>query len=98
MGAGLARALGVSNFSCRKLRALLDDPRRSRPVSVLQAEAHPFWPNAQLVAACAAAGVHFTAYSALARAAAARQERSAAARSTCARARAHRRQMSPRQR
>jgi aryl-alcohol dehydrogenase-like predicted oxidoreductase len=35
--AGLVRALGVSNFSVRKLEALLAAPRQ-RPVSVVQAE------------------------------------------------------------
>jgi alcohol dehydrogenase (NADP+) len=62
--AGLARALGVSNFSSRKLEALLASAR-CKPVSVLQAEAHPYWPNTALVAACAKHGVHFTAYSTL---------------------------------
>jgi diketogulonate reductase-like aldo/keto reductase len=65
VGAGLCRAIGVANFSARKLDALLDDPSRTRPVSVLQAEAHPYWRNDALVAHCAARGVHFTAYSAL---------------------------------
>jgi alcohol dehydrogenase (NADP+) len=37
VAAGLVRALGVSNFSVRKLEALLAAPRQ-RPVSVVQAE------------------------------------------------------------
>ena len=62
--ARLAAAIGVANFSTRKLRALLTAPR-CKPVSVVQAECHPYWLNSALIQECLAHGVHFTAYSAL---------------------------------
>jgi len=59
----LARAIGVSNLSERKLRALM--AAASVPPAVNQVEAHPLWRNGALVRACAGLGVHVTAYSPL---------------------------------
>ena len=62
---GLVRAVGVSNFSITKLRNLL--PHATKPISVLQVEAHPYWRNDEVADFCAANGIHFSAYSALVR-------------------------------
>ncbi|WP_411867405.1 aldo/keto reductase [Vulcanococcus limneticus] len=61
--AGLTRHIGVSNFSSRKLHDLLAHGR-IRP-EVNQVERHPLLQQPALVADCAAAGVHITAYSPL---------------------------------
>jgi len=61
--AGLVRHIGVSNFSSRKLHELLAHCR-IRP-EVNQVERHPLLQQAGLVANCAAADVHITAYSPL---------------------------------
>lgn len=61
--AGLVRHLGVSNFSAVKLRAL-HAGARVKPV-VDQVELHPYLQQPELLAACAALGVHATAYSPL---------------------------------
>jgi alcohol dehydrogenase (NADP+) len=61
--AGLTRHIGVSNFSRRKLHDLLAHCR-IRP-EVNQVERHPLLQQPALVADCAAAGVHITAYSPL---------------------------------
>ncbi len=61
--AGLTRHIGVSNFSSRKLQELLRHCR-IRP-EVNQVERHPLLQQAALVAACAAEGIHITAYSPL---------------------------------
>lgn len=61
--AGLTRHIGVSNFSTRKLHDLLAHCR-IRP-EVNQVERHPLLQQPALVADCAAAGVHVTAYSPL---------------------------------
>jgi alcohol dehydrogenase (NADP+) len=61
--AGLTRHIGVSNFSSRKLHELLAHGR-IRP-EVNQVERHPLLQQPALVADCAAAGVHITAYSPL---------------------------------
>ena len=63
---GLVRAIGVSNFSVKKLRDLL--PHATKPISVLQVESHPYWRNDELADFCAANDIHFSAYSALVRA------------------------------
>ena len=60
---GLTRHIGVSNFSSHKLNELLAHCRR-RP-EVNQVERHPLLQQPQLLADCAAAGVHITAYSPL---------------------------------
>lgn len=60
---GLARAIGVSNFSARKLRDVAASARR-RP-EVDQVEVHPYLQQRELLAACAAEGVAVTGYSPL---------------------------------
>jgi alcohol dehydrogenase (NADP+) len=60
---GLTRHIGVSNFSSRKLNGLLAHCRRKPEVN--QVERHPLLQQPQLLADCAAAGVHVTAYSPL---------------------------------
>ena len=60
---GLTRHIGVSNFSSRKLNDLLAHCRRKPEVN--QVERHPLLQQPQLLADCAAAGVHVTAYSPL---------------------------------
>ncbi|MCA9720368.1 MAG: aldo/keto reductase [Myxococcales bacterium] len=61
--AGLARHIGVSNFSARKLGALLERARR-RP-EVNQIELHPYLQQTALLEFCARHDVHVTAYSPL---------------------------------
>ncbi|MFM7676984.1 MAG: aldo/keto reductase [Synechococcus sp.] len=61
--AGLTRHIGVSNFSSHKLHELLNHGR-IRP-EVNQVERHPLLQQPALVAACAAEGIHLTAYSPL---------------------------------
>jgi diketogulonate reductase-like aldo/keto reductase len=56
-------AAGVSNFSARKMRAIMEYARV--PISISQNEAHPFWRNDALVSFCAQNGIHFTAFSPL---------------------------------
>lgn len=60
---GKARAIGVSNFSTRKLKDLLDIARV--PPAVNQVECHPIWQQRKLRELCEANGVHLTAYSPL---------------------------------
>jgi len=61
--AGKARSIGVSNFSAKKLDALCAQARVKPAVN--QVELHPGWRQDALLAACAAMGVHVTAYSPL---------------------------------
>ncbi|GJM92573.1 hypothetical protein PR202_ga09053 [Eleusine coracana subsp. coracana] len=61
--AGKARAIGVSNFSCKKLGDLLHTAR-VRP-AVNQVECHPVWQQTKLHSFCQSTGVHITAYSPL---------------------------------
>ncbi|KAJ3668942.1 hypothetical protein LUZ60_010892 [Juncus effusus] len=60
---GKARAIGVSNFSCKKLTDLLEIARV--PPAVNQVECHPFWKQTKLHALCQSKGVHLSAYSPL---------------------------------
>jgi len=60
---GLCRAIGVSNFSSRKIDDLLSGAT-IRPV-VNQVEAHPFLPQNELVAWCNDHNIALTAYSPL---------------------------------
>ena len=62
-GAGLARHLGVSNFSVKKLRELL--PHCKIRPEVNQVELHPLLQRRALVAWCAPEGIHVTAYAPL---------------------------------
>ncbi len=64
--AGLARNIGVSNFTIRyidRAGALLGD----RPILTNQVELHPFLHNSPIVDHCRAKGIAMTAYSPLAR-------------------------------
>ena len=54
--AGKARALGVSNFSTKKLGDLLEIARV--PPAVNQVECHPCWHQSKLREFCKARGVH----------------------------------------
>ncbi|XP_020267243.1 aldo-keto reductase family 4 member C9-like [Asparagus officinalis] len=60
---GKARAIGISNFSSKKLEDLLAIARV--PPAVNQVECHPGWQQSKLQAVCNAKGVHLTAYSPL---------------------------------
>jgi alcohol dehydrogenase (NADP+) len=62
-GAGLVRHLGLSNFSAKKIRELL--PHCKLKPEVNQLELHPLLQQDDLVAYCAAQGIHVTAYSPL---------------------------------
>ncbi len=61
--AGLARHLGVSNFNARKVEELAD--QAEVPIAANQVELHPYLAQDDLIARCAARGVHVTAYSPL---------------------------------
>ncbi|XP_050218614.1 NADPH-dependent aldo-keto reductase, chloroplastic-like [Mercurialis annua] len=60
---GKARAIGVSNFSTKKLGDLLEVARI--PPAVNQVECHPSWQQSKLRAFCQSKGVHLSGYSPL---------------------------------
>ncbi|XP_051131955.1 aldo-keto reductase family 4 member C10-like isoform X2 [Andrographis paniculata] len=60
---GKARAIGVSNFSVKKLGDLLNVARI--PPAVNQVECHPVWQQAKLREFCKSKGVHLSGYSPL---------------------------------
>ncbi|KAI5392451.1 NADPH-dependent aldo-keto reductase, partial [Lathyrus oleraceus] len=60
---GKARAIGVSNFSVKKLGDLLEVARV--PPAVNQVECHPSWRQDKLKDFCNSKGVHFSGYSPL---------------------------------
>ncbi|KAL2250478.1 UNVERIFIED_CONTAM: NADPH-dependent aldo-keto reductase, chloroplastic [Sesamum indicum] len=60
---GKARAIGVSNFSVKKLGDLLDVARVAPAVN--QVECHPSWQQAKLREFCKSKGVHLSGYSPL---------------------------------
>ncbi|XXG85481.1 hypothetical protein AAC387_Pa11g0553 [Persea americana] len=60
---GKARAIGVSNFSSKKLDDLLNIARV--PPAVNQVECHPGWEQHRLREFCRSRGVHLSAYSPL---------------------------------
>ncbi|EXB36728.1 Aldo-keto reductase family 4 member C10 [Morus notabilis] len=62
---GKARAIGVSNFSSKKLGDLLEVARV--PPAVNQVECHLTWQQPKLHAFCKSKGVHLSAYSPLTR-------------------------------
>jgi len=62
-GQGLARQVGVSNFSIRKIEQLIDATGQIPAVN--QVELHPYLQQDALVAACKELGVAVTAYSPL---------------------------------
>ncbi|ONK58112.1 uncharacterized protein A4U43_C09F8250 [Asparagus officinalis] len=57
---GKAKAIGVSNFSCKKLKDLLDIARV--PPAVNQVECHPSWQQKKLRSFCDSKGIHISAY------------------------------------
>ncbi|XP_044481575.1 NADPH-dependent aldo-keto reductase, chloroplastic-like [Mangifera indica] len=61
--AGKARAIGVSNFSSKKLGDLLEVARV--PPAVDQVECHPCWQQHKLHEFCKSKGVHLSGYSPL---------------------------------
>ncbi len=63
VSAGLTRHIGLSNFSVKKLRGLM--ARCTIKPEVDQVEMHPFLQQPELVAFCAANGVHLTAWAPL---------------------------------
>ncbi|CAL4893931.1 unnamed protein product [Urochloa decumbens] len=60
---GKARAIGVSNFSCKKVEDLLAIARV--PPAVNQVECHSVWQQAKLRKLCQSTGIHLSAYSPL---------------------------------
>ncbi|XP_061339806.1 NADPH-dependent aldo-keto reductase, chloroplastic-like isoform X3 [Gastrolobium bilobum] len=58
-----ARAIGVSNFSSKKLQDLLEIARV--PPAVNQVECHPAWQQQKLHAFCESKGIHLSGYSPL---------------------------------
>ncbi|XP_048430046.1 NADPH-dependent aldo-keto reductase, chloroplastic isoform X2 [Pyrus x bretschneideri] len=60
---GKARAIGVCNFSTKKLSDLLDVARV--PPAVDQVECHPVWQQNKLRSLCKSKGVHLSGYSPL---------------------------------
>lgn len=60
---GLAKAIGVSNFTCKKLEQLLTNAKIVPAVN--QVEMHPLWQQTKLREFCAEKGIHVSAYSPL---------------------------------
>ncbi|KAK3138593.1 hypothetical protein QOZ80_5AG0370880 [Eleusine coracana subsp. coracana] len=60
---GKARAIGVSNFTCKKLEDLFAVARV--PPAVNQVECHPVWQQDKLRKLCQLKGVHLSAFSPL---------------------------------
>lgn len=60
---GKAKAIGVSNFSSKKLEDLLAVARV--PPAVNQVECHPAWQQKKLHSVCESKGIHLSAYSPL---------------------------------
>jgi alcohol dehydrogenase (NADP+) len=61
--AGLVKDIGVSNFSVKKLKSLLETARIKPAVN--QVERHPYLQNQELLNFCNDNGIHLTAYSPL---------------------------------
>ncbi|CAL9148530.1 non-functional NADPH-dependent codeinone reductase 2-like [Musa acuminata AAA Group] len=60
---GLAKSIGVSNFTCKKLADLLNHARI--PPAVNQVEVNPIWQQRKLRDFCSEKGIHVSAYSPL---------------------------------
>ncbi|KAH6771363.1 hypothetical protein C2S52_016166 [Perilla frutescens var. hirtella] len=60
---GLTKAIGVSNFSCKKIQQLLSTA--IIPPAVNQVEMNPLWHQKKLRDFCKEKGIHITAYSPL---------------------------------
>lgn len=63
--AGLARHIGVSNFSVKKLKEVMASA--THPPEMNQVESHPYLQQNELVDFCRENGIHFTAYSPIGR-------------------------------
>lgn len=63
--AGLAKAIGISNYSIEQTRATVAAAKKHRPVTN-QVEVHPLLPQRELQAACRELGIVLTAYCPLA--------------------------------
>lgn len=57
---GLAKSIGISNFSCNKIETLLSTARMLPAVN--QVEVNPVWQQKKLRDFCKAKGIHVTAY------------------------------------
>eukprot|EP00877_Chromochloris_zofingiensis_P006838 jgi/Chrzof1/2407/Cz11g14080.t1 len=60
---GLVRAIGVSNFSIKKLKELMT--HATIKPAVVQVEGHPYFRNSRLLRWCLSQGIHVTGYSPL---------------------------------
>ncbi|XP_065862550.1 non-functional NADPH-dependent codeinone reductase 2-like [Euphorbia lathyris] len=60
---GLTKAIGVSNFTCKKIEELL--AAATIPPAVNQVEMNPCWQQKKLRKVCEEKGIHITAYSPL---------------------------------
>ncbi|KDP38189.1 hypothetical protein JCGZ_04832 [Jatropha curcas] len=60
---GLTKAIGVSNFTCKKIDKLL--ATATIPPALNQVEMNPYWQQKELRKLCKEKGIHITAYSAL---------------------------------
>ena len=60
---GLAKNIGVSNMSIKKLKDVLTYAKVVPAIN--QVEVHPYFRNQELIEYCASQGVHVTAYSSL---------------------------------
>ncbi|CAK9140253.1 unnamed protein product [Ilex paraguariensis] len=60
---GLTKAIGVSNFSCKKLEELLSIAKI--PPAINQVEMNPLWQQKKLREFCKGKGIHITAFSPL---------------------------------
>ncbi|KAG6499593.1 deoxymugineic acid synthase 1-like [Zingiber officinale] len=60
---GLTKSIGVSNFTCKKLEALLDFAKI--PPAINQVEVNPVWQQKKLREFCVAKGIQICAYSPL---------------------------------
>jgi alcohol dehydrogenase (NADP+) len=63
VNAGLARHIGVSNFSAKKLREIIDHCRLKPEMD--QVEMHPLLQQPELLTFCASQGIHMTAWAPL---------------------------------
>lgn len=61
--AGLCKHIGVSNFSSKKLAALIKETQRVPEAN--QVELHPYLQQKELLSFCQSQGIHLTAYSPL---------------------------------
>jgi len=62
---GKAKSLGVSNFSIKNLEKLLPQVSPDIPLTVNQIEAHPFFPNTELIQYCKAKNIQVQIFSPL---------------------------------